>query len=269
MPLFFSGKINDIDFLISSIFAFIVFSMVASAVYILNDIRDISIDSIHPRKKFRPIASGEISKDLAIRLMGILLCVSILLSMLLLTYQSLIIIIIYFVLNVAYSYYLKNLLIIDLIVIALGFVLRLFLGSTVSDSPLSYWIVIMTFLLAIFLGLGKRRDDVLLFIYSGKKMRKVVDEYNIKYIDNAMIIFATTIVIVYFLFATSSEVQSRMNSSYIFSTTIFVILGLLRYLQLSFINQNTGSPVSIVLKDKFIQIMIFLWVSFYVNVIYL
>lgn len=268
MPLFFAGKINNLDLLLNTIIAFIAFSSIASAVYILNDFKDVKADLQHPRKKFRPIASGEISKKNAILIMVLLLTLGMSLSALLLL-KALTILIIYILLNIAYSFYLKHVVILDVTSVALGFVLRILLGSVVTGTLLSVWIIIMTYLIALFLALAKRRDDVLLFLDSGKKMRKVVDGYNIKYIDSAMTIVSSVIIVVYILYTVSNEVQQQIQNEYLYCTVLFVILGLMRYLHLSFVIGNTGSPVAIILKDKFIQITIFLWILSFAFMIYL
>jgi len=268
MPVFFAGKINNLDLLLNAIIAFIAFSTIASAVYVLNDFKDVKADLQHPRKKFRPLASGEISKKNAILIMILLLALGISLSALL-SLKALTIVIIYILLNTAYSYYLKHLVILDLNCIALGFVLRIVLGSVVTGTLLSIWIIIMTYLIALFLALAKRRDDILLFLESGKKMRNVIDGYNIKYVDIAMIVISTVVVVVYILYTVSNEVQLRIQNEYLYSTVLFVMLGLMRYIQLSFVTGNTSSPVAVILKDKFIQLTILLWILTFTFIIYL
>lgn len=268
MPLFFAGKINNLDLLLNAVISFIAFCAIASAIYILNDIRDLSSDLQHPRKKFRPIASGAISIKNAILIMAILLILGVSLLALLFI-EALFILIAYILLNIAYSFYLKKIAIVDVTVIAIGFVLRVFLGSVVTGTILSEWLIIMTFLIAMFIAFAKRRDDVLLFLDSGKKMRKVVDGYNLKFIDIVMSIISSVIIVVYILYSVSNEVQQRFQNEYIYFTTLFVILGLMRYLQLTFIKENTGSPIMIILYDRFIKTTIFLWVLSFVFIIYL
>ena len=185
LPLFFALKITDTPLLIDATIAFIAFSLAASAIYILNDYHDIEEDRQHPKKKNRPLASGAIDKKEAIVTMGILLTAGFSL-MASLSLQATGILAIYVVVNIAYSFYLKHIAILDVVIIAVGFVLRLFVGSASTDIPLSMWIVIMTFLLALFMALAKRRDDVLIYLETGKKMRKVIDGYNLQFLDIAM-----------------------------------------------------------------------------------
>jgi decaprenyl-phosphate phosphoribosyltransferase len=268
MPLFFAGKINNLELLSDAFIGFFAFSAIASSVYIINDLKDIKEDLHHPRKKFRPLASGEIDKKYALLVMFFSAVLSFSLSSSLLS-PALIIIFAYFILNLAYSFYLKHIVIMDVNVIALGFVLRILFGSEITGTVLSVWIVIMTYLLALFLALAKRREDVLIFVNSGQKMRKVIDGYNIKFIDSALIFVASIIMIIYILFTISNEVQQRIQNEYLYLTALFVILGLVRYLYLSFVTKNTGSPITIIFKDRHIQVLVLLWLIAYAYIIYL
>lgn len=244
------------------------FSVSASAIYILNDYQDIEEDRQHPKKKYRPLASGSISKKGAISLISIFSIVGISL-MAALSLQAIAILGVYITLNISYSFHLKHIAILDVTIIAVGFVLRLFVGSTVTEIPLSIWIVIMTFLLALFMALAKRRDDVLIFLNTGKKMRKVIDGYNLQLIDGAMMIMASVVIVAYILYTTSIAVIQRLQSEYLYLTALFVILGIMRYLQIAFVENNSGSPTKIVLKDKFMQLTILAWVISFVWIIYL
>jgi len=157
----------------------------------------------------------------------------------------------------------------DVTIISIGFVLRLFVGSAVIEIPLSMWIVIMTFLLSLFLALAKRRDDVLLFINTGKKMRKAIGGYNLQFIDGAMMIMASVVIVSYILYTTSIDVFQSAQSEYLYLTALFVILGIMRYLQIAFIESDSGSPTKIIFNDKFIQVTILAWILSFVWIIYL
>ena len=174
----------------------------------------------------------------------------------------------YILLNIAYSFYLKHIAILDITIIATGFVLRLFVGATATGIYLSMWIVIMTFLLALFLALAKRRDDVLLFLDTGKKMRKVIDGYNIQFIDSAMMIMASVVIVAYISYATSPEVVQRLHNEHLYLTALFVIVGVMRYMQISFVQQDSGSPTKIVLRDIFIQLTLVSWVVTFAWILY-
>lgn len=258
LPLFFAMKITDMTLLTNALIAFIAFSLTASAIYTLNDYHDIAEDKHHPKKKDRPLASGEISKSQAIAIMGVLFTIGFSL-MSLLSLKAVGIMAAYVVMNIAYSLYLKHVAILDVVIIAIGFVLRLFIGSAVTDIPLSMWIVVMTFLLALFMALAKRRDDVLIYLDTGKKMRKVIDGYNLQFLDTAMAIMASVVIVAYTIYTTSAEVVARVHSEYLYLTSLFVILGIMRYLQVAFVLKDSGSPTKIVLKDRFMQLTLMGW----------
>ncbi len=196
LPLFFALKISDTELLTNAFIAFIAFSLTASAVYVLNDYHDIEEDRQHPTKRDRPLASGAISKVQALGIMAVLFVAGFGL-MAMLSLQAVMILLAYVIMNIAYSLYLKHIAILDVTIIAIGFVLRLFIGSVVTNIPLSMWIVVMTFLLALFMALAKRRDDVLIYLDTGKKMRKVIDGYNLQFLDTAMAIMASVVIVSY------------------------------------------------------------------------
>jgi 4-hydroxybenzoate polyprenyltransferase len=267
LPLFFALKITNIDLLLRAFVAFIAFSFTASAIYILNDYFDIEEDKKHPKKKYRPLASGEISKKEAIVIMVILFLFGIAI-MSFVSFKALIVLLFYVFLNIGYSYYLKHVPIIDVSIIAIGFVLRLFVGAFVTNVYLSMWIVLMTFLLALFLALAKRRDDVLIFNKTGKKMRKVIDGYNIDFLNIAMAIMASVVIVAYIMYTTSKEVIEKFHNNYLYISSVFVILGILRYLQISFVYEDSGSPTKIVLKDRFVQLVILGWIMYFIWSLY-
>lgn len=267
LPLFFVGEITNLELLTNSFIGFIAFSITASAIYILNDYLDIEDDRQHPKKKNRPLASGLISKKQAFSLIAIssIIGISLIATQ---SLQALIVLLIYIILNIGYCFFLKHIAIVDIIIIAIGFVLRLFIGSSVTGIPLSKWIVIMTFLLALFLALAKRRDDVLHFMNTGKKMRKAIDGYNLQFIDGAMMIMASVVIVSYILYTTSLEVVQRIQSEYVYLTSLFVIMGVLRYSQLTFVENNSSSPTKIILNDKFMTLTILMWILSFVYIIY-
>ncbi len=267
LPLFFAMKITDTALLSNAIVAFIAFSLTASAIYTLNDYHDIEEDRQHPKKKIRPLASGEISKRQAVTIMAVLATLGFGL-MATLSFSAVGILAAYVLMNIAYSFWLKHVAILDVTIIAIGFVLRLFIGSAVTGIALSMWIVVMTFLLALFMALAKRRDDVLIFLETGKKMRKVVDGYNLQFLDTAMAIMASVVIVAYTIYTTSDAVVERLHSEYLYLTALFVILGVLRYLQVTFVLKDSGSPTRIVLKDRFMQLTLLGWVISFAWILY-
>jgi len=267
LPLFFAMKITDTALLLNTAIAFIAFSVTASAIYTLNDYQDIEEDRQHPKKKNRPLASGEISKHQAVIIMAVLAALGFGL-MATLSWSAVGILAAYVLMNITYSFWLKHVAILDVTIIAMGFVLRLFIGSVVTGIALSMWIVVMTFLLALFMALAKRRDDVLIFLETGKKMRKVVDGYNLQFLDTAMAIMASVVIVAYTIYTTSDAVLERLHSEYLYLTALFVILGVLRYLQVAFVLKDSGSPTKIVLKDRFMQLTLLGWAISFAWILY-
>jgi len=242
---------------IESLLIFVLFSLLASSVYIMNDINDVEEDRAHPEKRFRPIASGEIGRTKAFSILSVLLGTS-LVSGFYMDVYLFVILMSYFLLNVAYSLRLKHIPILDISIISVGFVLRIFAGSVAIDTPPSMWIVLVTFLLSLFLALAKRRDDVLLSI-RGKQTRKNIDGYNLEFVNAAMVLMSGVVIMSYILYTISAEVQGRLNTHYLYLTSFFVVIGIMRYMQITFVEENSGSPTKIVLKDRFLQITIVLW----------
>lgn len=263
-PLLFSFSFESSS-IINSIIAFILFSLIASSIYVFNDFMDIEEDKQHPKKRFRPLASGEVSKSTAKVLIVLLSSISLVASFFV-SQGLFFVLFIYFSLNIAYSLKLKHISIVDIFIIATGFVLRLFAGSSVIDANLSMWIIVITFLLALFLAIAKRRDDVLLSI-EGKETRKNIDGYNLEFVNATMILMAGTIIVSYILYTISPEVMGRLSCSYLYLTSFFVILGVIRYMQITFVEQNSGSPTKIVLKDRLLQLTIVFWLLSFITIV--
>lgn len=263
IPIFFAGKMFEPSVIIDLIGGFICFSLVASSIYIINDYRDIADDRNHPVKKDRPLASGAVPKMHAILICILFLIVGFVGSWLIRD-KFMLVLGIYFLLNIAYSFGLKNISIVDIFIIAIGFVLRVKAGAVIAVIGLSEWLTIMVFLLALFMAMAKRRDDVLLKVSSGVDMRKSVKGYNLEFINNALALICAVTIVSYFMYTMSPEIQERLGTHRLYYTCLFVLAGIFRYLQLIFVQQDSQSPTKILYKDRFIQITILLWViSFY------
>jgi 4-hydroxybenzoate polyprenyltransferase len=267
MPLFFVGGILNSPQLFAAFWAFIAFSLASSAVYIFNDLGDIRQDQQHPLKKYRPLAANLISSQMAIYIMLIILLFATAL-MFFISISALKVMAAYLLINIFYSLWLKTIAVLDVLLIATGFVLRLYTGSVVTNVPLSIWIVVMTFLLALFIALAKRRDDVLLSVQKGRAMRTAIVGYNLKFLDAALIVTAAITIVAYFLYTISPEVTARLSVNYLYVSTLFVISGILRYLKLTFIDHKSGSPIQLLFKDPLMQVIIVMWLLFYIWVIY-
>lgn len=266
LPLFFSGNLFNIDLLIESFYGFLIFSFVASSIYIINDYVDIEKDKKHPEKKNRPLASGKISKQNAFILFLVLLVLTCFLLWTFGTLQVAILVGIYFLMNIAYSFKLKQVAILDVMIIAFGFLLRVFVGGYMTGILVSDWTILLVFDLALILALGKRRGELINADLQGVT-RKSLDGYNLNFLNSALAITCTVAVICYMMFILSPETQSKFHH-YIIYTFVFVFAAVLRYLQQTFVYAKTESPTKLIFKDHFIQLLIVLWGISYVLLIY-
>jgi decaprenyl-phosphate phosphoribosyltransferase len=265
--LFFSGKFFEIQKVIECGIAFLAFCLAASSIYIINDLKDLDKDKQHPAKKNRPIAAGLVSVKLAIFICVILFLLSFFISALA-SFNLLAVILIYFVLNLFYCFGGKNISIIDVFIISTGFVLRVVAGGVINRIELSHWLIIMTFLLALFIAFAKRRDDVLIENESGLKIRNSIAGYSLEFINAISSILIAVLIVCYIMYVTSTEVTIRFNNKPIYISVLFVLLGLIRYLQISIVEKNSGSPSKLILKDRFLQCCVIAWVLFFITIIY-
>lgn len=268
VPLFFGREIFNLEKMFHVALGFIAFSCIASSIYIINDYRDREDDRKHPVKRNRPLASGAVKPTAALIICGILLLVGFALSFYLRD-KFLVVIGIYFLINLAYSLGLKAISILDIFILAAGFVLRIKGGSVISYVPLSEWIIIMVFLLAVFMAIGKRRDDVLLKLSSGTDMRKSIKGYNLEYLNILLAVVCAIIVVAYLMYTMSPITIANTGSSRLYYTCIFVLAGIMRYLQIIYISTDSGSPTKILYKDRFIQITLILWGISYILLLYI
>jgi 4-hydroxybenzoate polyprenyltransferase len=264
IPLFFAGKLFQFQKLESLLLAFISFSLVASSIYIINDYRDIEADKKHPVKNSRPLAAGTVSVSSAFILFP-LCCIGGLLIAFSVKLTFFFIVLAYFILNLSYCFGLKDISILDISLIAVGFVLRIKGGGVAASVGVTHWLMIMVFLLALFLAITKRRDDLYLKQTSGVDMRKAIKGYNLELLNILLAIISAIIIIAYIMYTISPDVIRRLGTYRLYYTAIFVIAGLFRYLQITYINKESESPTKALYKDLFLQIVLVLWViSFYV-----
>ena len=271
LPVFFGGAILNTTQAISAALTFMSFSLAASAIYCLNDIIDVDADRAHNVKRHRPIASGAITIPQAYGMMAISLLASIVLMLLLPEGQAntITVIITYFLLNVAYCLKLKEYAIIDVCIVASGFVLRILAGGFATGVQLSKWIVLMTFLLTLFLAFAKRRDDVLKMNETGRAPRKNTSRYNLTFINQAITITGTVMLVCYIMYTVSPEIIAQFGTDKLYLTSILVILALLRYLQIAVVDEKSGDPVKVVLSDRATQFILMAWVLSFLVLIYL
>lgn len=272
MPLFFGGLLFNPWCWKQAIIAFIAFSLMASTIYCLNDLKDIEADRLHPRKCKRPLASGQLKPTHAIIIMVVLAISSLALSSSLLGAASLkvtLLLLTYLVINIAYCFKLKQYAIIDVFVVSFGFVLRLVAGGIACNIWLSPWIVLMTFLLALFLAFAKRRDDVILYEKEKIVVRKNVNRYNIPFLNQTLGLIGAITIVCYLMYCISPEVINRFHTEYVYITSIAVLAAILRYLQVAIVDLRSGSPTKVLLHDRFIQMCLFLWIGSFAVILYL
>lgn len=270
IPMFFGGRLLNADDAIASVVTFFAFSFAASAIYCFNDIVDVDADRRHPVKCHRPIASGAVSVSTAYALMAVLALLSALLLFFLTQRagETAGIVAFYFLLNMAYCIWLKRHAIIDVCTVAFGFVLRILAGGMACDVAVSNWLVLMTFLLALFLSFAKRRDDVLRMNETGEPPRRNTIRYNITFVNQAITVTGTVTLVCYIMYTVSPEVVSRFNAPYLYLTSIFVLVGLLRYMQLTVVDEVSGDPTKILLRDRFTQAIVVAWIMAFLLIIY-
>ncbi|MCK5620897.1 MAG: UbiA prenyltransferase family protein [Alphaproteobacteria bacterium] len=265
-PLFFTpDKVNAAS-LLDVLAGFAVFCMVASAVYCLNDLRDAKADRNHPVKKDRPVASGAISPATAIVLMALLLAGGSALG----AWRVPVILWVvgaYFATNIAYTLHLKHIAILDVLTVAFGFVLRVEAGALIIDIEPSAWILIVTGLLALFIALAKRRDDIVRDLDA--EHRKSLDGYTLPFLDGSLMAVLSTLLVSYLIFTTDQAVMARLDSEQLYFTGPFVIAGVLRYLQLTLVYERSGSPTDLVYRDTGLQLSVAGWLATFVWLLYL
>ena len=272
LPLFFGGHIMDLSYMFTSLKVFFAYCFIASSIYCFNDIYDRDSDRLHPKKRLRPIANGRVSVFVGYILMMVMFTLSLLICFLLsdeIGWKVISIIMFYFIMNIAYCIRLKRVALIDVFIIAIGFVLRIWVGGIATGIGISQWIVLMTFLLALFLAFAKRRDDVVMYEESGVKVRCNINRYNLQFMNQAITIVSAVTMVCYIMYTVSPEVQERMHTSYLYVTSIFVLIGLLRYMQLTIVDVKSGSPTKILMYDRFIQLSILGWLLTFFVLIYL
>ncbi|HMS64184.1 MAG TPA: decaprenyl-phosphate phosphoribosyltransferase [Ignavibacteria bacterium] len=267
-PILFAGKLMDLPLLLTNILAFIAFCCVSSSVYVLNDIVDVESDSVHKKKRYRPIAAGYVTvsqaKTLFIFLLILTFAISIQLPIL-----FLLTVIAYLLNNLLYSFKIKNVVLLDVFSITFGFILRVVAGAVAIEVSISSWMIITTIFISLFLGISKRRAEL-----SGpnqenlEKQRKVLGDYDVVFVDQLNTIAATGTIISYALYTVSEKAISSFHSDKLIYTTPFVLYGIFRYMYLLHQKNLGESPTQIVTKDIPIIINSLLWLITCALIIY-
>ncbi len=252
--LVFSKQLLNPDSVLLSLRAFFAFSFAASFIYVLNDVADRERDRLHPKKRFRPIASGEISLRSGFIIAGVLLAL-IVAFVYGLDWHFTMCLIIYLVMNLAYSFYLKDVVLIDVFVIAIGFMLRVISGAFVLNVERSSWLILTTMFLSLFLGIAKRRGELIALGETttpgtiGYHTRKVLEHYSVEFTEQMTTICASGFIFSYALYTVSDRTVKMFGTENLIFTTPFVLYGVFRYLYLLHKKQLGENPTEVVLSD--------------------
>ncbi len=268
VPLIFSKHLFHKEYLITSLLAFIVFCLISSVVYIINDIADVKSDRLHPQKKLRPIASGKINVAEAI----ISACVLFVISFLFLqkfNFYFIALLGIYFVLNVFYSFVLKNIVLLDIFSIAAGFMIRVLAGAFVINVEISSWLILTTMFISLFLAVMKRRSELNLnenleFIAT----RKVLQYYSQNFTDQMATVASAGVIICYALYTVSERTITIFHTDHLIYTTPFVVFGIFRYMYLVYMNQKGENTTEIMVTDPAMIVNVALYILTTTLIIY-
>lgn len=265
--LIFSAHLFDFSYVLKTCIAFILFSLIASAGYLINDIIDLPEDKEHPVKSKRPIASEKLSIKTAL-FTALVLIITGIGGGLSLNPAFGAILIIYFLFEIIYCLFLKHKVILDVFGIAGGFILRVVAGGLAINVPISHWLIICTGLISLFLGFSKRKHELILLGDEAHKHRKVLSEYSPYFLDQMISIVTTSTVIAYMLYTLSPETITKFGTNKLILTTPFVLYGIFRYLYLVHKKEKGGSPTQLLLTDIPLLINTALWTITSIIIIY-
>jgi 4-hydroxybenzoate polyprenyltransferase len=266
--LIFSQNVFDLPMLVNTLFAFILFCILSGAAYILNDILDLEEDKIHPIKSKRPLASGRLAKNHAF-FAFIFLVLFGLIGAYFLNIYFFLVLLVYLVLQIGYSSWLKHVVIIDVFLIAAGFFLRVIAGALAIRVQISPWLSICTILIALFLAMSKRRHELVLLAKEAENHRPILKEYTPQLLDQMIAVVTASTVISYCLYTVSPETVSKFGTTNLLFTVPFVLYGIFRYLYLVHQKDEGGSPEALIIKDKPLLVDLFLWIATAMLILYI
>lgn len=269
MPLIFGARLLHLDELSHVVGMFVAFCLASSATYILNDYVDIEQDRVHPLKKHRPLASGVIKPPTALTLMTVLLAAAFGITAGFHAPASCHLLLGgYLALQVGYSFVIKNIVILDVLSISVGFLLRVLAGTAVVDLSLSSWLVLCTFSVAILLALGKRRHEVVILNHEAVHHRPVLENYSVRLLDQLLQVATTSTFIFYCLYSVRGNPDTGLRAEWMMFTIPLVAYGIFRYLYLIYQREEGGSPTALLLTDPPLLICSILWLTTCVAIIY-
>ncbi len=274
LPILFSGQITNITKILACIIGFISFSFLSSVVYTINDLKDVEKDKNHPIKKNRPIASGNVTKKEAIIFIIFLLLLIIILDLCLckigtlnIKYIAISIIfeIFYLILNVAYSFGLKNIPILDVVILASGFVIRLLYGAFITEIEISNWLYLTVMAGSFYMGFGKRRNEV---IKQGSVSRDVLKKYNKEFLDKFIYVCLILCIVFYSLWCIDLKTIERVGNSYMIWTIPLVLIIFMKY-SLDIEGDSFGDPIDVILSDKALLILVSILALAIIGILYI
>ena len=268
VPLVFSKHLFDKDYLISSLIAFLIFCLISSIVYVINDIADVESDRLHPKKKSRPIAAGKINTKQAISISGILFIVAIILMG---NYNLRFISCVgfYFILNILYSFVLKNIVLLDIFSIAAGFMIRVFAGAFAISVEISSWLILTTMFISLFLAIMKRRSELnLVENHDFVATRKVLQHYSLNFADQMATIASAGVIICYALYTVAQRTVTIFHTDSLIYTTPFVVFGIFRYMYLVYMNQKGENTTEVMISDPAMIVNVILYIITTTLIIY-
>lgn len=262
VPLLFSLNLFEEKYFITTFFAFLVFCLASSSIYVINDLVDIESDRAHPTKRKRPLASGEISKQTAVIIASLLL-VAVFWLMMYFNYQFIFLTVAFILLNILYSFWLKNIVLLDVFSIAAGFSLRVLAGAFVIQVPISSWLLLTTMFISLFLGVMKRRSELVLVSERlnnnssaneqnekpETQSRKVLAQYSLNFADQMATVAAAGVIICYALYSVSPRTISVFQTERLIYTTPFVVFGIFRYMYLEYMSRKGENTTRILATD--------------------
>jgi 4-hydroxybenzoate polyprenyltransferase len=259
-PIVFSGLVNDPDAWLRTILAVVAFCAASSAVYLVNDVIDREADRQHPIKRNRPIASGEVSVMAALAIALLLVAAAIAVSVWLGGWFPSVLVA-YVVLVLLYSAVLKQAVFLDVLVVAAGFVLRVVGGAVAIEVPVSRWILVVAYLLALYLALGKRRSELVLLGVEAGNHRAVLGHYTLPMVDQAISVVLGATVLAYALYTVAPDTVAKVGSEGLLATVPIVLYGLFRYLYLLHRHELGGSPTRALLTDRPLLVCVVIWLA--------
>jgi len=271
LPVIFSLRLMQWDNVSSVLLGALVFSLISSFVYIVNDIKDAEEDTLHPRKKNRPIASGQVSKRQAFIIgIGLLILSFSVIFIANLPLEFLAIVLTYLMLNLLYSFWLKTLPLIELFIVSINFVLRVLAGCAIIFVPPSHWILVITFFLAFLMVVVKRKSEIIQMQGNAVKHRAALSAYTVGFLSTLIYIAATITITAYLLYSIDPAVEKALGTDWVMYSSMFVLMGIIRFIQISDqgLHECEGDPTTLLFKDRFLQGTICCWILYLMGIIY-